>query len=400
MAFTHMTPPPRGVSSLGVALIALGITLAPGCEVDRVPFSRLEEGRKFLDAGRPAQAARYFEESFEREETTRSVARAMALVAYHLSLEELNDIPSERAKYAALRAESLAAVREDPTALRHLAAMLGQHDTAAYAAAALVEDIGAVAAEAVVQAFEARPMDRPRLLEVLTRMGPDAAPALQRAIEEDHLVAAEQVALVRLLGLVETEEAHTCLVALRDGAFAPGVRAEASAALYCAGSRGERDYLVGALDSEFVLERIAAAYAMARDGSSDAGVLIPHLTDTSRDVRQHIAQALGRPRGDPAAIQALVKVVREDEQDAVANAAIEALGRHGPAVINPILAAVEAEQEWTRRQRLITVLTSEDVRAGFGQDQEYRLYERYQAPDEHPEVKWIIGRVLKDMEAG
>ena len=363
-------------------------------------FNRIEEGRKFLDAGRPIQAAKLFEESLGSEEETRSVARSLLLVSYHLALSEVEDIAPERAKYAALRERALAPVRDDPAALQTLTGMLSRHDTAAYGAAALLEEMGADAAPAVVEAYEARPMDRVRLLDILTRMGSAAAPALRGAVEEHDLVAAEQVALVRLLGLVDTPDAHSCLVGLRDGAYAPGVRAEASAALYCTGKRDERDYLIGALDSAFVLERTAAAYAMARDGSFDAVVLIAHLADPSRDVRRHLAQALGSAHGEPSAVAALVRVVREDEQDDVADAAIKALGGHGAAIIDPVLTAVEAEQEWTRRQRLLTALTHAAVRAGFDQDQEFRLYQRHQDPDEHPEVKWIIGRVLKDLEGG
>jgi len=391
--------PVRGASVPGVVVVILGMLALSACRVDRVPFNRLEEGRKFLDAGRPAQAARYFVESLEREEATRSVAQALVLVAYHLALEEREAIESERAKYAQLRTDALRAVRSDPSALDVLAGTLGRHNEAAYAAAQLLVEIGEDAAGVVVRAYETRAMDRPRLLDVLTRMGPDAAPAMQRAIEEHDLVAAERVALVRLLGPVGTQDAHGCLLALRDGDYAPGVRAEAAAALYRAGKDDEREYLVGALDSAFVLERTAAAYAMSHGTPPDAAVLISHIADPSRDVRRYIAEALGGTNGDPEAIGALVRTVREDEQDTVAEAAIKALRRHGPAVIDPVLDAVDSEPEWTRRQRLITVLTHEDVRAGFSQDQEFRLYERYQAPGEHPEVQWIIGRVLKDLEA-
>ena len=370
-----------------------------GCEVERVKFSRIEEGKKFLAAADPFQAAVYFEEALTKEPDKKPEAEALLVVACDRAMAKVADIPSERQKYERLKALHLQSVRSDPAAMAQLVAILDYHDVNSQSAEHILIELGEESAGPLLSAYSEREDERATILRVLGEIGVSAVPAVEVAIHSDNLVAAEQAALVRLIGSMNSARAESFLRQVRNESTAPGVQAEAAAALYRLGVTSERDFLIAALDSDRVLDRRAAASAMAYiDDMPKAEVLLARLDDEDAEVRLALAAALARYPGTPQAVAALIRVVRADNNGDVSRAAVETLASYGPMVIDPLLEAFALETRWPLRQRMIRALSSDTVRQGFTQDQEYRLYQLYEKRAKHPQVRGDMAQLLESLE--
>lgn len=381
-------------------LIAAAVMLA-GCEVDRVPFSRLDEGKKFVEAGDPFQAVRYFEESITRESNTAPAARAYLVVACDLAAQEVQQIPEERQKYLRKRDGQLVLVGEDPTALAHLVAILERHDLSSESAQALLNRIGPAAVPALLDAYARKPSEEDRILAVLRDIGVSAVPLVAEVLVGTALAVPQKMHLVRLLGDVGGPESRALLDRLRaDEAASIGVRTEAAAGLYRLGQHTEREFLLSGLDSSDPLVREAAAFSTSfMNDPADERLLLAHIDDESATVRRHLVRALGVHHTSAAGLHALVEVLRHDLDHDVANVAVGALTRYGPAVLEPVLEQLPLEADWVRRQRLVQALGHPDVLAGLDQDSEYRLWQWFEEGETNADVKAALARLLKDLES-
>ena len=378
---------------------ALVVTL--GCEVDRVPFNRLVEGKRFLAAGMPFKAADLFAESLTREKGTIPEARAHLAVAYDQAMRKVYDIPSERAKYQQKAAAELALIADDPTAIAHLVGILEYHSLSSQSAESLLVDLGPAAVDALLVSFAMKPNERETIVGVLGEIGAPSVQGIERAIDSRKLNATEEAALVRVLGSMPGADTERILTNFRDNmALAEGVRMEASTSLYRLGDKHDRARLLAALDSQDTLVRRAAAYSMTfLNEAPDPNMLAKHLDDEDAAVRLNIVRALGEHRSDPKVARNLISTLRVDPNSDVANAAGNSLSRYGPDVIDRVLDALGSEEKWPRRQRLVRVLKSDDIRHGFTQQQEFRLYEHFDKREENPDVKRDLAQLLKDMES-
>jgi len=378
--------------------VALAVALGAltGCEVERVKFSRLVEGKKFLAAADPFQAAVYFQEALVKDKDQTPAVEAHLVVAADRAARKVAEIPVERRKYETLRDEHLAVILRDAAALSHLVAILEYHDLSSQSAERMLVGFGAAAAPALLEAYRLKPAERLMILRVLGEIGVPALPAMRDAIRSDELIAIEQVALVRLIGGMKDEGSIAFLTEVRNEATAPGVRAEAAAAVYRLGRKGERNFLVQTLDSPDVLARRAASNAMVHiEDKPDQSVVIRNLRDADADVRLGLVRIMGEYPSTPEAIHALIGVIRQDDSTDVANAAVGSLARYGPTVIEPLLDAFAIETDWPRRQRMIRTLGDERVIVGFDMDQEFRLYELYEKRARSPQVKGDMAHLLE-----
>lgn len=391
------------ISSVAVSVVVITVGSLTGCERDKVPFNRLDSGKTFLRADESFQAAVYFEESLEREPGTRPSALAHLALAYDRSAKKVKTIPSEYQKNLAGRTKYVSAVRSEPQAIPYLVHALEYHDVSSRSAEEILVELGELAVPALLSGYQTKPSERPVIRGMLRTIGNDAVSGIRDFMAGGSLGVEQRAHLVRVLGEMDHGESRSLLVELQgDGSLSEGVRVEAAAALYLLGDKQHRDFLVASLDSSDVHARRAAAYSMSfLNDEPNAAMLLPHLTDDDTLVSAHIAAALGEHRSDPAAIDDLVSVLRTSDENAVGNAVVGALGKYGAAVIDPVLDALKYEaksEHWTRRQRLVRVLTNENVSSKFDEDQEFKLYEHWNIREQRDEVKGDIARLLESME--
>ncbi|MDA1190456.1 MAG: HEAT repeat domain-containing protein [Candidatus Poribacteria bacterium] len=389
--------------ALGVtALLTLGVMLSfsTGCEVDRVKFNRLEEAQRFLAAGEPFQAAAYFEESIEKELETKSKALAYLAVAHDQSMRRVRSIETERVKYEQKRDERLSEIRKDPVAIQYLVGILENHDQTSQSAIELLVTLGVDAADALINGYGEMKTDRDVILGIFQRVGDPVIPALQAAVSGRVLDTEQKIQYVRLIGDIDAEGSNSFLTTIRnDQMVSEGVRTAAAAELYKHGEKGERDFLLAQLNSTDTLSRRSASYAMSYLNDKPASnVLINHLGDENAFVRMNIVRALKVHQGGAEAITALLNTLRNDADNGVANEAVAALSQYGIPVLAPALDALEKEPEWTRRQRLVQVLGADEVRKGFTQNLEFRLYEFYRK-EQQQQVQGDLARLLDLLEA-
>ncbi len=377
------------------------MVVALGCEVDRVPFNRLVQGKKFLAADDPFRAADLFNESLVREPETVSEARAHLAVAYDQARLKVYGIPVERAKYEQKTDAALQLIADDPTAIAHMVGILSYHNVRSQSAESLLVSLGPVAVDPLLTDFAMKPEVRSTILGVFAQIGDPVVGGIERAVVRADLTAVELGELVRLLGSMPGPETEALLRQLRDDPSSdPGVRMEAVTALYRLGDKQDRQRLLVALGSESALVRRAGSYGMIHlNEAPEPSALTARLGDEDALVRLNLVRALGVHRGDPGVTADLIVVLRQDPNSDVANAAGDALGRYGPAVIDSVIDALLDEESWTRRQRLVRVLSAEQVRSGFAQQQEYRLYEQFEKREDNADVKRDLAQLLKDLES-
>ena len=385
-----------------LALIALAAIAVGGCrrEIDKVNFSRLAEGRKFLLASQPIQAVDYFEKSLDREKDTRSIANAYLLVGADMAIKQLAIVGKDSAKFQQIRAKTLPVVVADSTSLAHIMQMLNEHNVTEQSVVDVLKDLGAPAIPSMVTNMSEKPLMREMLSKVIQNMGAPVLPELQKAASDANLDPEVRQLIVRTIGSMDALEAHEALAAIRNDAAAPdGLKAEAAVALYRLGDKEQRSFLVKGLDSPDVGVRRACSYAMSfLNESPNAGILISHLKDTDAAVRKSLVFALGKHTGDASSVGSLIGVIRRDPDTEVANVASDSLEAYGAATAEPIIAAVEAEKEWQRRQRLVKVLRNEEVMKGFNPDLEFKLYEYYEKKETNDNVKRDMALVLQALE--
>lgn len=392
------------VSSVALSVVVTAFGVLTGCQVDRVPFNRLDEGKKFLEADESFQAAVYFEESLEREPETRASALAHAALAYDRSMKKVKGIPTEYQKNLAGRTRYLNAIRGQSDTIPYLVHALEYHNVSSRSAEELLIELGAVAVPALLSGYQTKPTERDIIRGMLRTIGSDAVNGIRDFMAGGALGVEQRAQLVRLLGEMDNGESRSLLAELQaDASVDEGIRVEAAAALYLLGDKQHRDFLVASMDASNVHARRAAAYCMSfLNEEPDPAMLLPHLTDGDALVCAHVARALGEHRSDPSAIDALVSVLRTSDENLVGNAAVEALGRYGAAAIDPVLEALKYEaknENWTRRQRLVRVLADPNVSSQFDEDQEFKLYEHWNTREQRDEVKGDIARLLESMES-
>jgi len=393
------------VSSVALSVVLLTFGTVVGCEVDVVPFNRLEIGRKFLAADESFQAATYFEESLEDEPSTRKVALALLALAYDRSAKKVLGIPSEYAKHRASRAKYVSEVRSDPEAIHFVVNALEDHNQSSKSAEEILVEMGGVAVPAIMQGYQTKPGERTLIRGMLRDIGSAAVPGIRDYLTGVSTSVQNRGQLVRLLAEMDNSDSRSLLVDLHaDTAEAEGIRVEAASALYRLGDKQHRDYLTASLDAQDVHARRAAAYCMVYlNDEPDPAMLLAHLDDSDTVVATHIAAALGVHRSDLSAVDALVKILRNMDTNALGNAAVESLTRYGADAIDPVLEALKYDaksEKWTRRQRLVSVISNPNVSVHFDKDQEFKLYEHWNERETREEVKGDIARLLEGLEGG
>jgi len=383
--------------------LASVVAVTIGCEVDRVPFIRLVEGKKFLAAGDPFRAADLFRDSMEREKEkeTLSEARAHIAVAHDRAMRKVAGIPSERAKYSQMRAADVQLIAGDPTAIAHLIRILEYHNLSSVSSESILVELGAVAVSPLLSSYSMRPDERNAILRVLASIGGQIVPGIRSEVFQGELIPDEQAGLVRLLGLMPAADTiDTLREIVGDASVHEGVRTEALAALYRQGHKHDRDQLLAALNSRDTLVRRAASFGMSYlNEAPDPQTLVAHLSDEDAAVRLNIVEALGVHRSDSSVVPALLATLRQDENNNVANACGRSAALYGAGIIDRVVDALTSEEDWTRRQRLVRLLSSEHLRSGYTQDQEFRIYEFFQKQEDNADVKADLAQFLKDMES-
>jgi HEAT repeat protein len=392
------------VGSVALSVVVATFGALAGCQVDRVPFNRLDTGKEFLEADESFQAAEYFEESLELEPETSASAHAHLAIAYDRSMKKVQGIPSEYQKHSAARAQHLATVSKDPTAIPYLVHALEYHNLSSQSAEELLVELGGTAVPALLYGYQRKSEERDTIRRLLRTIGSPAVSGIRKSVGSPDLVVQNRAQLVRLLGEMDNPEARTFLAELQaDPAMDEAIRVEAAAALYLLGDKQHRDFLVASLSTQDVLARRAAAYCMSfLNDEPNPEMLLSHLDDPDSEVCMHIAAALGEHRSDPNAVDALVELLRTTDENLVGNAAVAALGKYGEDVIDPILEALKFDaksEHWTRRQRLVRALADENVLGGFDEDREFKLYEHWQDREQRDEVKGDIARLLESLES-
>ncbi|MAF11423.1 hypothetical protein CMK11_13315 [Candidatus Poribacteria bacterium] len=391
------------VGSLALSVVVATFGALAGCQVDRVPFNRLDTGKEFLEADESFQAATYFEESLDLEPATSASAHAHLAIAYDRSMKKVEGIPSEYQKNAAGRAHYLDEVRKNPQAIPYLVHALEYHNVSSQSAQELLVELGGVAVPALLTGYQNKADERNTIRGILRTIGSASVGGIRASVAGTGLGVQNRAQLVRLLGEMDNPEARSFLAELQaDATMDQAIRVEAAAALYLLGDKQHRDYLTASLDTQNVLARRAAAYSMSfLNDEPNPSMLLSHLNDTDAEVSMHIATALGEHRSDPAAVDALVDVLRKTDENLLGNAAVSALGKYGADIIDPILEALKFDaksEDWTRRQRLVRALTGPNVLGGFNEDSEFKLYEHWQDREQRDEVKGDIARLLESLE--
>jgi HEAT repeat protein len=383
--------------AVSAALLAVGLL---ACEVDKVPFSRMEEGKKFLVAGEPFQAAEYLREGMKREKARTSEAHAYLLVAMHMAAERLGDNRAQQEKFLKERAKELAAVRQDPLAVRYLVSVLGNRDLSSFAAAQVLPEVGEPAAPPIVAALAKNPELAVDLLGILEKMGSVAIPAMAEAISGGQHTAEQREQLVQLMGAIGGQEAQRVLRQFRQDATQPAaLQMAAAAALYRLGDKEERTALIAGLDSEDAGVRRAASGAMVYlNETPSVQSLTRHLADADVQVRLNLVRALGRHPGNGVGLRALIGVVHKDTDTTTINEAARSLVEYGAAAAEPAVDAIENESDWQRRQRFVQVLKDDDVRKGLTEALEYRLYTYWEKRETNEGVKNDIAGLLQALE--
>lgn len=381
-------------------VVGLGVLSVGGCKVDKVAFNRFEEGKKFLAADQPFQAVEYFQESMRRasEKKTVPAAKAYYAVALARAAEKVGPNHPDYAKYNSQLGPALDAVRNDPEALKSLVNLLANHDLSSQAAVNLCVQLKETIVPHLVEGFKTYPQIRKDVLAILEHIGSAAASGVVLAAQETTLAPELRIDLIRLLGAANGEEARQALANLSQDS-SRGIQVEAKAALYRLGDKGQREALLAALDDPDVAARRAAANAMSYlNETPHLNFLISHLKDSDAAVRLGLVNALKKYAQGGESVAALIRVIQNDPDTGVANEAVRALSAQGPSVVAPVLDALVAERDWPRRQRLIQVLKDPDVKRGFTQELEYRLYEFYEKKETQPALKSELAELLKSLE--
>jgi len=393
----------RGLHPSAILLLLMsGVLAIAGCKVDKVTFNRIEEGKKFLSADQPFQALEYFEESLTRnqEKDRQPEAHAYLLVAYDRAAKKVGENHPDAAKYNQKRDAQAKVVAGDRASLDTLVAILSQHDLASQSAASLLVSLGSPATPSLLETYGQNSELSGQILDILEHIGSDAGPEVAKAIDGGSLQPANHLRLIRLLGSIDGPASQETLARLaQDSSQSESSQVEAAAALYRLGDKSHRDRLIAALDSADVDARRAASnVAVHLNESPSTSVLLPHLSDTDAAVRLGLVKALGKHGKDASVMASLIGVLRKDADTEVANEAGRSLTTFGSAAVVPVLDALTTERDWPRRQRLVQVLKSAEVRPGFNQDLEYKLYEYYDKKETHPEVKRDLALLLKELE--
>ncbi len=245
-----------------IAAVAALLTALVGCEIKETDFTYYEVGKQQLINDSSSQAAKDFQKSIDKEPKTRSIARAYLAVAYDRAAKKMRNIPSEAQRYIEMRDKSIGEVRQDPSAILGMVQILKRQDFLSESAEDALVVLGEDCVPDLIHSYH-KPLVRRKVQRVLARIGPKAAAGLKEAILSDSYNAQEKTELLRVLGHVTDAQSIPFLKTLQEDETAPaGLRTEASAALYKLGEKGERGFILSSLDSNDLLARRAAAYAL------------------------------------------------------------------------------------------------------------------------------------------
>lgn len=388
------------------AVAALSMALV-GCEIKRTDFLYYDVGRKQLINDNASQAADDFLKSIEKEPKTRSSARAYLAVAYDRAAKRVKNIPSEAEKYAAMRDKAIGEVRQDPSAVQGMVLILKRQDFISESAEDALVILSDDCVPDLINAYH-NPLVRRKVQRVLERIGPKAAPGLQKAIQSDSYNALEKSELLRVLGHVTDAQSIPFLKSLRENEAAPaGLRTEASAALYNLGEKSERLFILNNLESNDLLARRGAAHALQfLDRKPPASKIIERLSDGDDLVRLSIVQAVQKHGNGRSTISALVDALQTEKNNRVVDMMVETIAGFEAAAIEPTLKALMKTQEndhWRRRQRLSRIISDEQVIWKLSENQLFDLdtfYRKETAPQVQRILTEILNKIYKKEQGG
>ena len=378
------------------AVAALSMALV-GCEIKETDFTYYELGEKHLINNNATQAAKDFLKSIDKEERTRSKARAYLAVSYDQAAKKMKNIPSEAKKYAALRDKAINEVRQDPAAVQGMVRILSRQDFLAESAENALVVLGEDCVQNLIVSYH-KPLMRRKVQRVLERIGPKAGAGLKEAIQSDSYDALEKSELLRILGHVTDAQSIPFLKSLRENeAASAGLRTEASAALYNLGEKGERNFILNNLESTDLLARRAAAHALQfLDRKPPASKIVERLSDEDEIVRLSIVQAVQKHGNGRSTINALVDALQKETNNAVVDKMVDTVAGFETSAIAPTLSALMKTQEndhWRRRQRLSRIIGHEQVIWKLSENQLYDLDEFYRK-ETSPQVQSILADIL------
>jgi HEAT repeat protein len=135
------------------------------------------------------------------------------------------------------------------------------------------------------------------------------------------------------------------------------VRVQVAAALYGMGETNPTGKVIlDALEDEDVPTRRVAARAVAEImDDPPLKSAMKALNDTDADVRDYATQIVGKLRSAEA-VQKLIKMLLEDENDRVKSSAADALGKIGKPAVKPLIELLEGTKALDLNLRLVRIL--------------------------------------------
>lgn len=265
-------------------------------------------------------------------------------------------------------------------------------------ARALLVDLGGIAIQPVVETLNQVPTFRNDAVNILTQIGkkyPSTIEEFDKAIDSPSISSQTRIELVRILGAIGDTKAAPVLQKYLNSPGG-GLKTEAMVSLYRLGNKEyEAKILAGLKDTDITVCR-AAAYGCTILNSASVDDLIEALNSSDKQVRLFVTQALGKHL-DNKAIKPLIKILRNDSDTEVQNAAANSLLAYGKEVAKLLVEELTKEENWEVRIRMTYVLKDDNVMKGIDDVSEYELYE-YHKKENHPMVKSEITEILRRLE--
>jgi len=192
----------------------------------------------------------------------------------------------------------------------------------------------------------------------LVDVGPDAVPAISRALKENGDQASARAAMEALAEMSQSSRDHVSALLEALTHTDPSIRASAAHALGEIGprSRAAVTALIGALKDEETNVRCQAELALALIDPG-AGAAVPALIEALRDKDKHVRWVAGKALarigpGAKAAVPALIEALKDEGENVrwMAGYALEEMGSDARAAVPALIEALKDEDEGVRAE--------------------------------------------------